>query len=302
MQISHLPRIGVAISIVLSSCFIAAVPVSAQTDAADEAKRRINLAGRQRMFSQRMSKAACFILTGVELDKHREMLATTYDLFATTNDALSNGNAEMELAVERNPAVFVALARVQKRWEGFAPRVQTILADNGVDIATLDDLNVSGLVLLKDMNTAVNVIAKTYGEELPELPLILAVTIDLAGRQRMFTQQVSKDFCLIDAGVNTEASRADLAATLQYFNATLDALINGFPGAVLPAPNPEIRAKLLEVQGIWQGPNAVLAAVAEGGEITQEDRLIIADDIEKVLSTMNDAVKMYEFVDGNSVN
>ena len=298
MQMSYLTRLGVTISVLITSCFISVVPVSAQTDAADDAKRRINLAGRQRMFSQRMSKAACFILTGVEVEKHEKMLQKTYDLFAVTNDALSNGSDTLELKPERNPAVFVALTRVQKRWDDFAPKVRAVIDHATIDTGSLAELDASGLALLKDMNTAVNIIAKTYGDQLPELPLILAVTIDLAGRQRMFTQKMSKDFCLIDAGVEPDANRADLEATAQYFTATLDALIDGFPGAVMAAPNDDIHAKLLEVKELWKEPAAVLQAAASGGPISEADRLLIADQMEEVLVTMNEAVKLYEFVDG----
>ncbi len=297
MYFANMIRIGTIAAILTGSLFMPAGSALAQSEAADQAKRRVNLAGRQRMFSQRMSKAACFILTGVEVDNHTAMLAKTIDRFSVANGALRNGSAEAGIPEETNLEVIGRLVKVDSRWQDFAPRVKAVLDGSDVSAGNVAAINESGLALLTDMNDAVHRIDNVYGDELSDLPLILAVTIDLAGRQRMFTQKVAKDFCLIDAGIDVAANTADLAETLQYFNATLDALVDGFPGTVVPAPNADIRAKLTEVRDLWAGPDAVLAAVAGGAAISDADRLVVANDVEKVLVAMNEAVNLYEFVD-----
>ncbi len=113
----------------------------------------------------------------------------------------------------------------------------------------------------------------------------------------MFTQKMSKEFCLIDAGIDAEKNMANLAETLEYFNLTLNSLIGGFPGVVLAAPNAEILAKLEEVQTLWNEPSKILAAVATGAPITDAQRMVIAKDVERVLEAMNQAVMLYEFVE-----
>jgi len=300
MRITDLSHWAVALPVVLTSVFTPANFALAQTDAADDAKRRINLAGRQRMFSQRMSKAACFVMTGVQPDKHEKMLATTRDQFETTLAALSKGNREMGLVSEINAGVVVALHRVDGGWADFKSRVQSVIDKHGLNAEEMSELNKSGLTLLTDMNVAVGFIARVYGDELPELSMILATTIDLAGRQRMFTQKAAKDFCLIDAGVDIDENREDLTRTLSYFNVTLNALIEGYVGVVMAAPNEDIRDKLFEVKTLWQRPNEIMTAMANGEAVSDEDRLIIANDVDKVLFAMNEAVKMYEFVGSGS--
>lgn len=291
-------RLGTIAALLFSLFPVISGPASAQSALADDAKRRVNLAGRQRMLSQRMSKAACFILTGVDEDNHRQMLDGAFNLFTTTHDALQFGSEEAGLMVETHLPIIAALGEVDSQWRTYAIELQPIMDGSSIDQDALASLNASGLDVLRTMNATVGKTARTYGESLPDLPLILSITIDLAGRQRMFTQKMSKEFCLIDAGVNIAANTATLAETQSFFNSTLEALISGFPGVVLEAPNAEIRTKLLEVRDLWAGPNAVITAVAGGAPITDADRATIARDVEAVLVAMNQAVGMYEFVDG----
>ncbi len=297
MRLPNIARPVAIIALVLSSMVSAITPVLAQTDAADEAKRRVNLAGRQRMLSQRISKAACFIQTGVEADTHQAMLDSAFNLFASTHDALRLGDASLGLGVEVHPPVILALAEVDTDWNAFSELVSPVIEGQPLDNAGLETLDRDGLVLLRTMNRAVGITARAYGDSIEELPLILAITIDLAGRQRMFTQKMAKEFCLIDAGINPDANRESLAQTQTYFNVTLQSLIDGYAGVVVKAPNDEIRAQLEEVQALWAAPNAVITQVLAGGPITDEQRRIIANETEAVLVAMNEAVGMYEFVD-----
>ncbi len=297
MFLSKLLQGLTTIAIVLGTVAGTAAPAYAESDMAEMAKRRVDLAGRQRMFSQRMSKDACFVFAGVQTERHLAELDRTMTLFAQTNEALRYGSPELGLPPEPHLPVIAGLVDVTKDWEDFGARAGGVLNGRDLDAENVAAINASGLAMLADMNKTVGLIASSYGEMVEDLPLILAISIDLAGRQRMFTQKVAKDFCLIDAGIDIEASRADLNETLQYFNATLNALLVGFSGAVVAPPNEDIRAKLEEVQTLWEGPNAVLTAVGAGGEISDQDRLVIADDLEKVLVAMNEAVKLYALVE-----
>lgn len=289
-------RFGAVLALVSALSIPASTPAFAQGDLADEAKHRVDLAGRQRMLSQRMSMSACFVFTGVEREKHLETLALSYSQFADAHDALLYGSETDSLSREMKPEIISALADVDETWVPYSRLVKGIIDEGRIDLDTLVALDALGLEVLAVMNTAVGKIARAYGESLDELPLILTVTIDLAGRQRMFTQKMSKEFCLIDAGINAEENRADLKQRLEFFNSTHDGLVNGIPGTLIPAPNYDIRTKLAEVSILWESANAVLTRIVDGGEITDNDRGIISSEIEAVLATMNEAVGMYEFV------
>jgi len=269
-------------------------PAFAQSDEAIEAARRVNIAGRQRMLSQRMSKAACFISSGVNASAHLTMLSDSYNLFAASHEALRVGSEPMGLSPEQNTPINAALGVVQQNWGPYAAIIVEAMASEQVSAEDMPLINSLGLELLGNMNQVVNKTANEYGNSLPDMPLILSITIDLAGRQRMFTQKAAKEFCMIDAGIEVTQNREQLAETTQYFTLTLGALISGMPGVVMAAPNENIRQQLEAVAAAWANPKATLERVAAGEPVTDEMRAIIVNDMETVLTLMNEAVGMYE--------
>lgn len=80
-----------------------------------------------------------------------------------------------------------------------------------------------------------------------------AATIDAAGKQRMLSQRMTKEFLLIAAGMDVEANKVQLGKTMDEFNATLYDLIHGNPARLLyAAPAGSImRARLSVVEGVW---------------------------------------------------
>jgi len=269
-------------------------PAQADEIAALEAARRINMAGRQRTLSQRMSKAACLISVGLDAENQQAVLQDDFDLFTFSHDALRFGDESLALDAEHNTGLRRALDVAGADWAAFAPLIKGSISSGLVSLPALARIDETGLRLLDNMNRAVNKTANVYGQSLPDMPLILSLTIDLAGRQRMFSQKAGKEFCLIDAGIAPAANQENLAQTTNLFTLTLQALIDGMPGMVLAAPNPEIRAKLEEVAAAWQGPKAVFENAASGATITDTERAVMTDDLDRVLALMNEAVGMYE--------
>jgi len=269
-------------------------PAFAQSPAALEAARRVNISGRQRMLSQRISKAACFLHIGVSTDGQPNQLGDAVALFETSLQALRRGDAALGLGPEQSADIRDALGLVVDDWAAFSEHLQLALSSGVVARPVLSEIDASGLTLLGDMNRAVNKTASFYGDSLPDMPLILSLTIDLAGRQRMFTQKAAKEFCLIDAGVDVAENRARLAETTQLFSLTLGALQSGMPGMVMAAPNDEIANQLAAVAEAWAGPKAALEAAAAGEQINDTGRIAIVNRMERVLVLMNEAVGMYE--------
>jgi len=267
---------------------------TAQTDEAIEATRHVNIAGRQRMLSQRISLAACLYRSGSNDVRYREMLSGAYSLFSASHNALINGDTEMGLSPEEIPSVLAIMGQVNERFDALSPLVSAVLDGDEGSAEMMIRLDASGLEFLTIMNKAVNRIASDYGEALEDLPLIHSITIDVAGRQRMLSQKSAKEFCLIDSGVDVVGNRENLLGTTTIFTNTLNALIHGFPGLVMPPPDAAVLAKLQEVEAAWLVPSSVLMRVANGGEITDTDRRIISGQIENVLVLMNQAVGMYE--------
>ncbi len=269
-------------------------PAFAQSDEAIEAARRVNISGRQRMLSQRISKAACFLSIGAKTETKSTQLQDVVTLFETSLQALRRGDARHGLGPEQNAEIRGALLGVAADWGAFMLPLQMALSQGAVARPALLVIDETGLQLLASMNRTVNKTASIYGDTLPDMPLILSLTLDLAGRQRMFTQKAAKEFCLIEAGVDVEQNRARLARTTQLFSLTLGALQSGMPGMVMAAPNDTIKNQLTAVAAAWAGPKAALEAAANGEALTDSHRNAVVNDMEQVLSLMNTAVGMYE--------
>ena len=85
------------------------------------------------------------------------------------------------------------------------------------------------------------------------------IVINLAGRQRMLSQKMTKEALLFAKG---EISKSDLINTVEVFDKTLNALVHGgkapldlnqSKSTVLPLPkNLEIKAQLEKVKSLWK--------------------------------------------------
>lgn len=274
------------------------IPIGAQAQSlnADEAKTRLNIAGRQRMLIQRVVKSACFSSLGIERMMYRSAMADSQNLFVASLNALQNGDTELGLSQEVSATLLESLAEISTDWSSLSTLADSAISPEGISTDALANLDVVGLDLLAGANTVVQDVLQVYGEQLDDLPLVLSISIDVAGRQRMLSQKMAKEFCLIDAGVAPLENQSNLAESISIFTATLAGLQNGLPGMVIPAPNYDIRQKLREVASLWMPIEGVLQAVADGGEITDSDRAAVVNNMDAVLKAMNEAVEMYEYI------
>ncbi len=121
--------------------------------------------------------------------------------------------------------------------------------------------------------------------------------INIAGRQRMLTQKMSKEALAISQGFEQSAS---LQSTAELFQTTLQALQNGNPKAgIVPPQTPSIRTQLGKVSALWQDFSKNIAVVIREADTPDSEEFraalayIMQNNIE-LLQEMNRAVKMYE--------
>ena len=76
--------------------------------------------------------------------------------------------------------------------------------------------------------------------------------LNLSGRQRMLTQKMSKEYCLIAADIEAAANRENLKKTMQLFETTLEGLKSGDDATNLPGTtNKRIVKQLDKVAEIY---------------------------------------------------
>src|SRR5690554_4828990 len=109
----------------------------------------INVAGAQRMLSQKMSKEALLLHSGV-ID--RSLMEATMAQFERSHQDLLNGNAERNISRFDDPAIQQQLRVVGEHWQRLRQQLQTVQPNGPLDMRLLQENSVA---LIKHMNDAV---------------------------------------------------------------------------------------------------------------------------------------------------
>lgn len=254
---------------------------------------RINLAGKLRMLSQRIPAAACAVKAGLVADESQAVLDGAVAEFHQILAALEFGDDSIGVfgAEERARTLRV----IQELHTKFDP-IEAALEDSVAGVPSD-----AAMQIIADNNTAVLEMAKLLVVEISgeyASPVALrqsdAMAIDIAGRQRMLTQQISKYSCQISSGLNATSSRDTLASTVQIFEASLQALRNGMPTVGLEEPpTDEIAAGLDVVKSDWLEVKTHIDAIDAGENLSDADRAAIFVGLNTTMADMNKVVGMY---------
>ncbi len=256
----------------------------------------LNLSGKQRMLSQKMSKEVMLVAIGINLDKNLANLKNTSALFDKTIKGLRNGSKELRLPPTSSKRILRQLDKIDKLWMGFYPNIQTIISAKKVSADQISAIAANNLPLLKEMNKAVGLYEKDAKKGGLKADQGLAATLNLSGKQRMLTQKMSKEFLLVAYGHEVETNRLNLLETYTLFERTLKGLLDGDETLGLPGTKPEsIRQQLAVVDKLWTGfKPIVVSAVDSKGKIQHSEIEQLADRNLPLLKAMNKAVGMYE--------
>ena len=239
----------------------------------------INLAGKQRMLTQKMSKEALFIAKGIDVDKNKEALAKTSELFDKTLKGLISGDKDLNLPKTEDKEILSQLEKVTELWKSFKANIDKVIAGKS-DKATLEAIAKENLPLLKNMNQAVGMYAKASGSKLDPK---IAKKINVAGKQRMLTQKMTKELLLVANGIDIDANKENLKKTANLFETTLKDLIAN-------CKHDNVKKQLEVVAKLWGDYKGIIEKVD-----ISEAGLKKAEELNMpLLKEMNKAVKMIE--------
>jgi len=261
--------------------------MTAQAMTKQEMGVAINLAGKQRMLTQKMSKEILLIAKGIDVEGNKANLKATAELFDKTLKGLANGDADLGLVKTGNESVQKQLSIVSALWTEFQKNVDAVLAgDTSAEI--LGKVAEQNLPLLKEMNHVVTLYERG-GES--NLDPRMASVINHAGRQRMLTQKMTKELLLVAHGIMPEVNTAYLKKTVFKFEQVLRGLLDGNGELGLQGTKDEaIRAQLETVSKLWVDYKPILDKVST----TETDLKKAAEINLPLLKEMNTAVKMFE--------
>ena len=116
----------------------------------------IRHSGRQRMLTQKMTKEFLFIAYGYEVEKNRQNLLKSIDLFESNLSGLIDGDPERRLMPAPSVPIRMQLRNVQRLWDEVLQILKTAAVNGTADrkaVATVAELN---QVLLDEMSKAVD--------------------------------------------------------------------------------------------------------------------------------------------------
>jgi len=257
----------------------------------------LNLSGKQRMLSQKMVKEILLIALNEDKKANLAHLKNTSALFDKTLKGLRNGSSELHLPVTNSKRILRQLDKVDAIWAEVYPTVKNIISANNVDKDQVSIIATNNLPLLKQMNKAVGLYEKDAKKGGLKAEPGLAATINLAGKQRMLSQKMSKEFLLLAYGYQVEDNKLNLLETYSLFERILKGLKDGDENLGLPGTKSQtIREQLNVVNDLWVTlkPIIVFAGDYKTTKINAEKITELAAMNLPLLKEMNKAVGMYE--------
>lgn len=242
--------------------------------------RVINVAGRQRMLSQKVTKEAMAMLRG---DVKKSAVLGTAKQFERSLADLISGNPDENIPPTKEEHIKAQLNKVKNIWVKFYKNLTQLVDIADQRAAAYSAISDTNLALLKDMNDAVFMM---------EQEGLDARTINLAGRQRMLSQKMAKEALLLESG---EAEVEDFQATVSLFDKTLKGLIGGSKSLGLRSmKSPAVLSQLRRVEERWdlfRGNAENLIALV--GPSAKYVNYILKNNV-PLLKEMNKAVLQYE--------
>jgi hypothetical protein len=222
-----------------------------------------------------------------------------YALFKSSMQALMNGSAEIGLAAESDQEVLSATQMANRLAVQYGAAIDDLTAAYPAGpvqekLAKLYELNLPVLIAIND---AVELLESKH-EDGHLIRPGLANAINVSGRQRMLSQKMSKELCIIASGFRAQETRAHMLGTIALFTSSLEELKKKLAAMQLAQKEEAgIRAQLAEIERHWQGLGPIFQRVSEGATPSDAEVKAVAAANKSLLFELNRAVELYERVD-----
>ena len=222
----------------------------------------INIAGMQRMLSQKIAKAYFFYGKGVRPSKTKKQLLDSIALFDKNHQiiqsSVSDSNVQdMLMFIEMSKDELLPLAK------------QPFNKDNGSLMLDYSE------TLLEGSNDIVKRIEATTKSKTDKI-------VNISGRQRMLTQRIAKFYIAYQSGFKDVNTINQLKQSVKEFEDAHIILINNKSNTT------QISNELNKVAKLWNIVSKFYKDVERGGL-----PVIVLSSTDKIMTSMNNVTKMY---------
>ena len=252
----------------------------------------INMAGRQRMLTQKMTKESLstILFSGEQKNRYTKELITTAKLFDTSLAVLLNGNDEVRPVGGKK--IIEQLLKVKKLWATFYKNINIITNEtlsSEQKQSALNYIETNNITLLKEMNNAVGMIETQFTNKTNTLMTILVTQMGIAFVLVFVTFYLIQIFIVkpIKKTVQSivQISSGDLTVQLEKTNGSeLDELVNALNVFINNLSN-SMNSLQIEGNSINKSATELLdysAQLAENAESEKEQTSTIATSIQEI--------------------
>ncbi|HHH19508.1 MAG TPA: hypothetical protein ENK86_03205 [Campylobacterales bacterium] len=253
-------------------------------------KKYVNLSGRQRMLTQRISKLALLMAVNPEMNGSKERLTQYATLYDETLKAFREGDEKLGFRPATSTTILEQITKVEEAWKPFHAHVQQIIDGHDQNQSALQYIITHNEALLTLSNDLVQAFESEHQSD-NYLENAMLRVVNVAGRQRMLSQKMTKEKLMVVKG--EAAYQEKLTKTIQLFDASLTMLMEGDPkGSIVKPTDKAIKEQLTKVDGLWQE----LKPLYNKENVDSKELAVIIQKNPVLLAEMHKMVNMAETV------
>ena len=259
--------------------------------ASAQGRRKVYLAGRQRMLTQRVAMAAYLAAAGIDEDYHLAIADEGRREFQASLNILRQGNGADIAEPESAPPVIAAIDETERTWAPLAGELDRFVTSGVLSKNDFVPLHKHNLEALSATEMLTDELVQKYGSIVDNANL--AKAIKLASDLRLLSQKMSKEAAEVALHVFGGESRHELIASLEEFERKLNFLRHGDIYHHIPKPPADIAELLERTLANWLDVKDSLSAIALARRPDELDLLVVSDLHDPLLESCEAVVRRY---------
>jgi hypothetical protein len=213
-------------------------------------KQLVDLAGKQRMLTQRMAKLA--IECSYKLDKNScDNLEEDRKLYSNVLKLFNLAKQKHTFEPKLFDMVKDELDDINTQWKPFSKDIHTLAMSEGEDKKALNNILQNDEKLLDVSNNLVQEMLKYYKGELTPIEQKMLRIINVAGKDRMLSQKMTKEY-LEKNIIKKEDANLKLTKSIKLYSLILRTLKEGNNQLQIPkVTNFNIKSRLKKIETLW---------------------------------------------------